>query len=286
MSYGPVQRFQQKPERMRFSQMSLGRKFIYFWWIVPRVQYDLADLDYQLYSFEVFHQDWRTRLAHYFTIPAIAFFGLMFLAQFTVDGQPFLNGALAGVAVLGLLHLRWCLRIYNLALWALTVGLLVVCWLGATVFYQWAALPDSPWWAPVALVYNPLLWLYVFSFIETLSHALEPVPPYASGSDQFVSTREFFDKGGWYRVAGLLALPTLYTVTSLISNLHLLPTLAARMLASAGFMREHVASLERLARTEWASGQPTIHRLPIRLASWTPSSSTDTIPVRRRTTPA
>src|SRR5690606_31723455 len=59
-----------------------ARRFVYWWWIVPRVQYDFEDLDYQLYTFEIFHQDWRAKLAHYVTIPAITFFSLAFLAQF------------------------------------------------------------------------------------------------------------------------------------------------------------------------------------------------------------
>ena len=247
-----------------FRASPLWRRFVYWWWIVPRVQYDLEDLDYQLYTFEVFHQDWRAKLAHYVTIPAIAFFSLAFLAQFQLEGAPLLSAATAYVALLGLIHFRWCRRTKQLRLWAVTMAAFAVMAVLATSWFQARAIPDAPWYASTPLAANPLLWIYVFSLIETLSHIFEPVPPYANGCDRFMEMREFWRDGGVYRIAGLIGLPTLYTVTSLISNIHLMPTFMLRVLASAGLERAHVREIEELALAQWRSRQPIIDRVPER----------------------
>ncbi|MCA9694045.1 MAG: hypothetical protein R3A51_22915 [Nannocystaceae bacterium] len=246
--------------QIRFPAASFLRRLVYWWWIVPRVQWDLADLDYQLYTFEIFHTDWRAKLAHYVTIPAITFFSMAFLAQFHV-GAPLLNGALAYAAALALLHLGWCRRLGKLTLWVVTVGALLLLWLLATAWHDWAAI-DGPWYRSTRLYANPLLWVYLFSLAETLSHAFEPVPPYASGSDRFVSGGEFMRAGGLYRLAGVVGAPTTYTIVSFASNLHLFPTLMQRLLASTGHDRAYVRSVERLAARQWESGQPVIHRVP------------------------
>lgn len=248
-----------------FAKAPLWRRFVYWWWIVPRVQYDFADLDYQLYTFEVFHQDWRAKLAHYVTIPAIAFFSLVFLAQFHLAGAPLLSAALVYVALLGLIHFRWCWRTKQLRLWGVTMATFAVMAALATSWFQARAIADAPWYAPTHLAANPLLWIYVFGLIETLSHMFEPVPPYATGCDRFMDMREFWRDGGAYRIAGVIGLPTLYTLTSLVSNIHLMPTFVLRVLASAGLERAYVREIEELAAAQWSSRQPPIDRVPERL---------------------
>lgn len=252
------------PRHGWFAASPFLRRFLYWWWIVPRVQYDFDDLDYQLYTFEVFHQDWRAKLAHYVTIPAIAFFSFAFLAQFHLAGAPLGSAAMVYLGALALLHLRWCVRVKQLRLWAVTVATLAAMAVLATAWFQVRAIPGGPWYAPTRLAANPLLWIYVFALIETMSHMFEPVPPYATGSDRFMEMREFWRDGGRYRIAGVIALPTLYTVTSLVSNIHLMPTFVLRMLASAGLEREYVREIEELAARQWRSRQPRIDRCPER----------------------
>ncbi|HLT37743.1 MAG TPA: hypothetical protein VK034_15725 [Enhygromyxa sp.] len=243
-----------------------ARRFVYWWWIVPRVQYDFEDLDYQLYTFEIFHQDWRAKLAHYVTIPAITFFSLAFLAQFHLVGAPLASAAAVYVALLGIVHLRWCRRTRQLRLWAVTMATLVALAVAATAWFQARAIPDAPWYAPTSLAANPLLWIYVFGLIETLSHMFEPVPPHATGCDRFMEMDEFWRDGGRWRIAGVLGLPTLYTLTSLVSNIHLLPTLVLHMLASAGLERAYVREIVELAEAQWISRQPIIDQVPDRRA--------------------
>lgn len=253
-----------RPHESEFEAAPLWRRFIYWWWIVPRVQYDFEDLDYQLYTFEIFHQDWRAKLAHYVTIPAIAFFSLAFLSQFHVEGAPLLSAAMVYVALLGLVHFRWCQRTKQLRLWAVTMAAFAIMAVLATSWFQARAIPDAPWYASTSLAANPLLWIYVFGLIETLSHMFEPVPPYATGCDRFMEMHEFWRVGGAYRIAGVIALPTLYTFTSLISNIHLMPTFVLHVLASAGLERAYVREIEELALAQWRSRQPVIDRVPER----------------------
>lgn len=252
-------------QTIAWSDASLFKRVLYHWWIVPRVQWDMGALDYQLYTFEIFHQDWKSKLAHYVTIPMIAFSLMVFLAQFQWGGDGFVNGALVYAGILTVLHYPWCRKNQVTTLWAVCSGTVLGMWLLATVVYRGTAVPDAPWWHPTIAIASPLIWVYVWSFIETASHALEPVPPYASGSDRFVPMAEFQKRGGVYLLLNGLYLPTFYTIVSFVSNLHLLPTFLLRMMASAGFRVDYVQRFTDLASEQWQTGQPVIHVVPEKL---------------------
>lgn len=59
-------------------------KFLNYWLVVPRVQLDFFDLLYQMYTFDIFHQDVIPKYVHFFTIPTKVMLSMMFLAQFNV----------------------------------------------------------------------------------------------------------------------------------------------------------------------------------------------------------
>lgn len=243
--------------------LSPVQRFLHWWWVVPRVQTDLADLDYQLYTFEVFHQDWRNKAIHYLTIPAIAFFCMVWASCWSLPGLPWLNGGLLYVALVAAVHARWSWRPGLRTLWATTTVSLALLWPVATVWAMVGAAEDPTLLAPTHLSMNPLLWIYAFAFLETLGHAFEPVPPHSSGSDRFVEMPDFWARGGLWRFLAIPAMPTFFTVTSLVSNLHLYPTFVMRLLASSDHpYREQVEGVRHLAKEQWATGQPPIHQVP------------------------
>lgn len=61
--------------------------------------------------------------------------------------------------------------------------------------------------------------------LETLSHTFEEIPPYVNGKDRWESRYTFLHHGGWWRIAGFVSFSTLFTIVSIVSNLHLLPTM-------------------------------------------------------------
>ena len=243
------------------------KAFFLFWWIVPRVQYDLLDVEYQLYTFEIFHRDYRTKLAHYVTIPAIAFFTMALLAQFAPPGAPLgANGALLYAGLVSALHLGWTIR---RGLWqagAFTAFVLLAMVVPATCFYEATRVTGAPWYAPTPTLANPLLWIYVFAFLETLSHALEPIPPHVSGQDRWQSHAEFWQRGGLFRIAAVAGVPTLHTVVSLVSNLHLVPTMVLRIMFSTGYLPGREDEIRAAVAREIATGNPEIDRFPRKYA--------------------
>lgn len=243
---------------------SAWKRFWLYWWVVPRAQWDLLDVEYQIYVFQLFHGDRRTKIIHYTTITLIAFFHLVFFAQWPLwTGAPvFASWAVVyGVFVVAL-HARPYLTRGLSALWLGLCGLLVVMGLGATSYYQLTRVPGAAWYAPTSLAANPLLWIYVFSLIETISHSLEPVPPYSHNHDRWLSPAEFRKEGGVWLALGALAMPTLFTFTSFFSNPRSLSTVVLRVMMAAGYRRELRDSIDAAVAAEWRSGQPWMHSVP------------------------
>ncbi len=240
------------------------RRFWLYWWVVPRAQWDLFDLPYQLYTFDLFHGDRRTRLTHFVTIPAIMLFSLALLARWPLwPGAPaLLTAATAYAAGVALVHLPWCLARSLPALWLVTTGVLAVLGLGGTAFHRWTAVPGGPWYAPGPLAANPLLWIYLLGLVETLSHSLEPVPPYTNGQGRWMSPAEFRRTGGVRTLLAGLATPTIFTLASLASNPRTLAMVVLRAMLAAGYRRELGEATRAVVAAEWRSGQPRIHRVP------------------------
>lgn len=240
------------------------RRFWLYMWVVPRAQWDLLDVEYQIYVFQLFHGDRRTKIVHYTTITLIAFFHMVFFAQWPLwaGAPPLANGALVYGLLVAALHARPYLTRGLAALWAATCGLLGVMGLGATAYYQWARAPGGSWYAPTSLATNPLLWIYVFSFVETLSHGLEPVPPYSHGKDRWLSPAEFRREGGVWLALNAVAMPTLFTFTSFFSNPRSLSTVVLRAMMTAGYRTDLRDSIDAIVAAEWSSGQPWMHSVP------------------------
>ncbi len=250
-------------EKIHIQGKNFLKRFFLYWWVVPRVQWDFFDLMYQLYTFEIFHQDWRTKLAHYFTIPAIAHFTMVFFAQWQLDSHaPFINGALIYALVMAIIHLLWAIPRQVWHAGVVTAFFLLVLWLNATCFYEVVKVPNAPWYAPTVAVANPLLWIYVFGLLETLSHTFEDIPPYVNGKDRWESRDTFLRHGGWWRIAGFVSFPTLFTIVSIVSNLHLLPTMILKIMFSVGYRPAIFNRVQNTVDAEVATGNPVIHVFP------------------------
>jgi hypothetical protein len=231
--------------------MSALRRFWYYWWVVPRAQWDVFDLDYQLYTFALFHRDLRTKLIHATTIPTIMLLSLLLLARWPLyPGAPvWLNAALVYAAVVAIAHLPWCLMHRLLGLWLLTAATLgLLCWAGGLLRETSAAFA--------------LIAIYVVGLMETGSHGLEPVPPYNNGQDRWMSPREFRAKGGVWVLLAALATPTIFTLASLLSNPRTFPMVLLQLMNLLDYRRDLKTRTDRWVEAEWRTGRPRMHEVP------------------------
>jgi hypothetical protein len=218
-------------------------------WVVPRAQWDLFDVDYQVYIFRIFHRELRTRIIHYITIPAIMFFSLAFLVRFPLwPGAPrWCTAATAYAGVTALLHLPWCWKQRVPGLWLATAAELALFWIVATLM-------------PVP---HPILGMYVFALAETVAHALEPVPPYTTGAGRWMSNAEFRRGPLGSKILAGLATPTVFTLVSFLSNPRSIPMPILRISSRLfGYQRQLVGRIDEVAAREWRSGQPHMHSVP------------------------
>lgn len=69
--------------------------------------------------------------------------------------------------------------IANSAQWGLATSVVIfVCWMTANLWYTIYKTPTNPWYNPTTWPTNPIIWSYVMSFIQALSHvATGTLPP-------------------------------------------------------------------------------------------------------------
>jgi hypothetical protein len=235
----------------KIGTMSGIRRFWLYWWVIPRVQWDLLDLDYQLYTFALFHRDRRTKLIHSFTIPAIMFCSLLLLERWALPagGPAWLNAALVYAAVVALVHLPWCLLHRLAGLWLFTAATLSLLY--------WAV-----HWLPEPSVAAALIAIYVLGLVETSSHGFEPVPPYNNGEGRWMSPQEFRRKGGVWAVIATVSTPTIFTFASLFSNPRTFPMVLLGIMNRFGYRRDLRTKADRWVDAEWSTGRPRMHEVP------------------------
>lgn len=233
-------------------------------WVVPRAQWDLHDVEYQIYTFDLFHQDWKTKWIHRATIPGILLATFAFLAQWPLwEGAPAaLNAGSIYAAGVALLHLPAAARRGMIPLWVATAATIAALFAAGTAWHGLAAVPGAPWYAPTALIANPLLWMYALSLVETASHGLEPVPPYNNGTDRWMTPAEFRSSGGRWTVLAGFATPTIFTVVSFLSNPRSIAQVVLEAMFTLGYRRELQQKVAAAVASEWRLGQPRMHWVP------------------------
>ena len=164
-------------------------KFINWWLIVPKVQWDFFNLLYQMYTFDITHQGFVPKFVHFFTIPCNVMLSMCFLAQFTFFGISKrgygaieMNGAMALFLVLAILYMVMGVLKKTKA-WGLATSVIIsVCWMIGNLWYYCYKNPTNPWYNPTTIWTNPLIWSYIISFIQASSHMAVPqLPPYITG---------------------------------------------------------------------------------------------------------
>jgi hypothetical protein len=164
-------------------------KLLKWWLIIPSVQLKFFGLLYQMYTFDIFHQGFLPKFVHFCTIPTNVMLSMCFLAQYSFFGITEGYGAFtvnAGLALMIILVILYMIAgfIAHSAPWGLaTSGVIFVCWVTGNLWYTIYKTPTNPWYNPTTWPTNPMIWSYVMSFIQALSHlATGTLRPYISGN--------------------------------------------------------------------------------------------------------
>lgn len=162
------------------------------------------------------------------------------------------------------------------------------------LFYEQVRLPvnataDVPevyratWYNPVYLPYNPIIWSYIVSVIQALSHMFVPeLPPYITGVTHWESIYMFLfryrgPRQCCYKIMGILCFPVLSVAVAYFSWPHLIGTEVFYIMAGIGYEHSFFNKYKLITQKAELSGNPRCGYFP---------SSADTlmnvsIPLRR-----
>lgn len=231
------------------------RHFAHATFIVPAAHVRVFDGDFQTVIYEAFHTCAISRWGHTLCTPIInlAFFALAGTWTFGIDVSGTavaLNGSYCAAA----LALVFYLTIYGRR--ALCVAPLLALASVAAILLN--NLLDEQ------LVPVMVSIIVAATYLQTLSHLAEPIPPPWSGQYEFRSFRDFYDHAPASRLALLAVLSvTVFPILELWAALRIWPLQVAQFLGHLGFMRdrtrrirERVHEIQMDTRRGWS--QPAL----------------------------
>ncbi len=196
--------------------------------VAPDAQIRIFDFRYQIMLFELFHRTRLTRTVHLVGTPLIVWALFLLAASLPLGGPALL-----------LLLLAWYLKL-DVLVGLAAAPLLAAMWLLAERVN--AVAPDrADWWGLGIVVGGATL--------ESLSHAVEPLPPPWSGGDGFLPGQAILAAVPLrVRLWGVLAGVTIFAALELMSSPRILSVHLARGLARLGHRRERYAAAAATAR--------------------------------------
>lgn len=247
------------------------KSFLYWWLIVPKVQHRFFDLLYQLYTFDIAHQGFWPKFLHMFTIHTNVICTMTFLAQwrFWESDTPdrlVINASFVYMMVLALLYLAMGL-LRRSVIWGVTTAfVLVLCWGISNLWFAYYHVEGSPVYNPTTWATNPLIWAYVSSFVESLSHLMVPqLPPYVTGVNHWESPIAFVRHGkAVYVLSALFSALFFAPLVSFISHPHLVGTAIILIMFGLGYHSEFYGEYRRMIQKAELCGNPALDEVPTR----------------------
>jgi hypothetical protein len=227
---------------MRFLS-SRFRRLLYEALIVPSAHTRVFDSEFQHEVYEVFHTRAATRWIHRLCTPIA---NISLLATATALPFASFDGAIlaAIIALLGYLavHGAWALAMIPVLAFAVAAAHILAGALG-------------PW-----VVTGGLSIAFYAAFIQTLSHAFEPVPPPWSGSYGWITLKEFLLRTPPLKLVVLSAVAVLiFPVLEFWAAPRIWPVQIIQLLMNAGFRpafalrtRDRVRAIFADARNGWS----------------------------------
>jgi hypothetical protein len=215
--------------------------------VVPSTNVTNLSLQYQSYMNDIFHTTKCARIGHTLAMPCIVVCWLM-IARLL--GESF---AMAFHTGMTLWWLAWAFIERDILWGAALLALSAAIWLASAAA---SAHGISPW--------LPLL---AFAAIQTLSHALEPVPPRVSRSPFWVPVTDYLLSGSWGQRLRNLSRTCIQVLFGMIDEILASPRLvcvvALEILWAFGHRPRQRTAWKALSRKAIASGNPALDYIGI-----------------------
>ncbi|CAG2253296.1 unnamed protein product [Mytilus edulis] len=268
-------------------------KFLYFWLVVPRVQWDFFDMLYQMYTFDIFHQGVISKSVHflYHTNKCDALYDVFSSVQ--LIWRPTMGRRLYPSmwhfslfqSSLLLVFSSYCTLLWDLwdfyKSWEwgfVTFIILAVLYMTGNLWYYSYRTPGNPWYNPTNWYTNPLIWSYIISLVQASSHGFEQeIPPEYSGASHWESLHVFLwheSKNGklkkqkswfwsyFFTLAPIVTFLMLSVSVAWFSWPHLIGTEIIYIMAGIGYRADFFEKFIRIAEKAERSGNPIIDHFP------------------------
>lgn len=143
------------------------------------------------------------------------------------------------------------------------------------LFYEEVRLPDDdnatgiykyyPFFNPVYLPYNPLIWSYIVSFVQATSHFFVPqLPPYITGVTHWESIHVFLcgKRHCCIKILGILCYPILSVGVAYFSWPHLIGIEVFYIMAGIGYDHPFFKKYKLVTEKAELSGNPRCAHFP------------------------
>lgn len=216
---------------------------------IPEAQVRIFDLKWQSTFYTVFHQTKTSKLLHTLCMAPIVFslFALASYINFSdvslINSLPSVT-AINGALVVLIVSAIWYL-VMDLTIGLITIPIIIAFWILANTFNTFLGANG---------IYIALGMLFLFSFIQTVSHQPEPVPPPHSGSKKFVADKKWMKISSIGQKVKVFVLFPVFTCVELISSPRLLPVQVLRLMHRFGFRKEFEKETTALAKRVLKSG--------------------------------
>jgi len=214
--------------------------------IAPRAQTNIFDLDYQLYLFQLLHQRFVNRWAHYIGIV------LSPLAYYSL-GMQLGHLDLVFLALFAGMHLGMAVKNRLLKLVPLVIALHALLWLIAYVFLQPVMTLSAPWYL------HPVFYIVFWPVVQGITHSLEAkIPPPWGGEKLWAVTREFFAHGSPKMILTAALLFPMYAFLELISTPRLFFVIILRMARLLNLTPDWLKQLDSRIDTHITENHPAL----------------------------
>jgi uncharacterized membrane protein YGL010W len=216
---------------------------------IPEAQVRLFDLKWQSTFYTVFHQTKTSKVLHTLCMAPIVFCLFALSSYINIGDLSVISGLPTATAINGAFIVLIVSAIWYL-LMDVTIGLVTLPIIGA--FWVLANLFNA--YLGSTGIYVALGLLFLFSFLQTISHQPEPVPPPHSGGNKFVAYKKWIKTASLGQKVKVVVLFPVFTFVELISSPRLLPIQILRLMHRFGYKKDLEQETTALAKRVLKSG--------------------------------
>lgn len=216
---------------------------------IPEAQIKIFDLEWQSAFYSVFHQTTFSKMLHTLCMAPIVFSLFVLTSYLDIGGAQIISNfpvytAVNGAFLVLIIFALWYL-VMDTTIGLVSLPILLFFWIAANTFN--AAFGAEGWKIALGI-------LFLCSFVQTISHQPEPVPPPHSGSNKFLSYKEWNASAHWTNKLKVSVLFPVFVMVELISSPRLLPIQVLRLMHRMGYKPKLKAITEARAKRVLETG--------------------------------